>query len=128
MKFAIGMLCFALVGTASAEEFLVRADRGHQCVGDEFQLSEVSELVYLERNCKLQVSRATEKRAYVSRSGGSEVRGCWLKLSDGNYSVMEEAGGQQLLNALAYARAETTSPSAAKIISTPVQEPDCPSP
>ncbi|WP_236207817.1 hypothetical protein [Pseudomonas tohonis] len=128
MKFAIGMLCVALVGTASAEEFLVRADRGHQCVGDEFQLSDVSELIYLERSCELQVSRAAEKHAYVSRSGGSEVRGCWLKLSDGNYSVMDEAGGQQLLNALAYARAETTSPTAAKIVSTPVQEPDCPSP
>lgn len=128
MKFAIGMLFVAFVGTANAEEFLVRADRGHQCVGDEFQLSDVSELVYLDRNCELQVSRAAEKHAYVSRSGGTEVRGCWLKLSDGNYSVMDEAGGQQLLNALAYARAETTSPSAAKIISTPVQEPDCPSP
>ncbi|WP_236210553.1 hypothetical protein [Metapseudomonas otitidis] len=126
MKFAIGMLCVALVGTASAEEILVRAERGHQCVGDEFQLSDVSELLYLERRCELQVSRAAEKHAYVSRSGGSEVRGCWLKLSDGNYSVMEETGGQQLLNALAYAQAKTTSSSTAKIVRTPVKEPDCP--
>lgn len=128
MRYSLGVLCVLFFGSASAEQFLVRADRGHQCVGDVFMLSDVSEMVYLERKCELRVSRAAEKHAYVSRSGSSEVRGCWLRLSDGNYSVMEEAGGQQLLNALAYARAETTSPSAAKIISTPLQEPDCPSP
>jgi hypothetical protein len=119
MKYAMGMLCALVAGVASAEQVLVRADKGHQCVGDAFLLGDVPDVLFLERACELPVSRAAERHAYVSRSEGAEVRGCWRTLSDGNYSVIDEAGGQQLLNMDAYAEAETTSSSSARIVRSP---------
>lgn len=120
MKYAMGMLCALVAGAASAEQVLVRADKGHQCVGDAFSLGDVPDVLFLERACELPVSRAAERHAYVSHSEGAEVRGCWRTLSDGNYSVIDDAGDQQLLNMDAYAEAETTSSSSARIVRSPV--------
>lgn len=121
MKYAIGMLCALSAVVANAEQLLVRVGQGHQCAGDVFSIAAPPEVLFLERKCELPITHAADMRAYVFRSGDTAIKGCWGKLLDGNYAVVDQAGSQQVLAMNGYAEAVTTSASTAKIIRSPMQ-------
>ncbi|MWK54693.1 hypothetical protein GO594_01765 [Pseudomonas otitidis] len=115
------IISIVLSASANAEELLVYPAKGHQCAGDIFSVESPIEVLYLERACELPIVHAKNMRNYIFQSGNTRIKGCWGKLLNGNYLLINQDGTQELRPANAYSQATTISAKEAKITYSPNQ-------
>lgn len=106
---------FLLIGAllapalASAETVYVQTAKGHQCVGDKFQIGAAQEVLYRERACELPLAHAKDLRAYSFKSVAGpalELKGCWGNRLDGSFIVVRQDGSQSYAPPNAYVSAK----------------------
>lgn len=116
---AVGLAIWA--GAASAEMLYVQAAKGHQCVGDRFQINAPMEVLYQDRKCDLPLVHAKDMRAYLFRAKDTVMRGCWGKTLDGTYVIVDQNGTVSNSASNAYVTAKTVSGSEAVVTVSPNQ-------
>lgn len=121
MKKLIAIGLTTLAASASAEVLYVQTAKGHQCVGDRFQINAPMEVLYQDRKCDLPLVHAKDMRAYIFRAKDTLMRGCWGKTLDGTYVIVDQNGTVNNSASNAYVTAKTVNNSEAVVTASPNQ-------